>query len=181
VPTLWEELLPLTRQLHGRVLDAGCGNGEYSRRLATEVPGVTAVVSLDATPYPVAWGQRFVDNRPRDTFVQGDIQDLAVFADGEFDCVLCWHTIEHVARPHDALRELARIARDLVMLALPIKGQGAWEGSGHVNFWSPAEFKAACQAAGLQPLGEVYVDQCGAQNWLFRPVPRQRKKKGGRE
>ena len=42
--------------------------------------------------------------------VLGDAHGLP-FADGEFDCVLCFETLEHVESPHQLLTELARVTR----------------------------------------------------------------------
>jgi SAM-dependent methyltransferase len=43
--------------------------------------------------------------------VGGDAGEGLPFADGEFDYVLCFETLEHVESPHQVLTELARVCR----------------------------------------------------------------------
>ena len=43
--------------------------------------------------------------------VGGDAGQGLPFADGEFDHVLCFETLEHVESPHEVLTELARVCR----------------------------------------------------------------------
>lgn len=171
MPTLWDDLLPLTRRLYGHVLDAGCGNGMYSRRLH-EIAGVTGVTSLDLEFEPFAHDQPYRDNCPQGTFVQGDIQNLSLFRDDSFDCAMAWHVIEHTRYPGIALRGLCRVTRDLLMLALPVKGNGAWDSEGHVQFWTAPEFRRFLLSSKLVEVVDQHIDCCGAQNWLLRKAKR---------
>jgi SAM-dependent methyltransferase len=69
-----------------RVLDAPCGHGRISRRLAAAGLEVTGV---DLTPAYLA--QARADTRGRAhavTYLEGDIRSLPV--DGPFDAVVCW-------------------------------------------------------------------------------------------
>jgi ubiquinone/menaquinone biosynthesis C-methylase UbiE len=43
------------------------------------------------------------------------------FADRSFDAVLCMEVLEHLQHPADAVRELARVARDVVVLSVPFE------------------------------------------------------------
>lgn len=156
----------MTRRLYGHVLDAGCGNGEYSRLLGT-APDVQSVTSLDIAFEPFAHGRRYRENCPDGKFVQGAIEDLTMFADKTFDCTICWHTIEHCVQPEQAIWELTRVTKGLVMFALPIKGHGAWLAEGHLNFWDTAEFRALCEKYGLLPVMPCFQDSTESQNWLM--------------
>jgi SAM-dependent methyltransferase len=85
-----------------RVLDAGCGQGEFGAELAAV--GVN-VVGLDQS-------ERMVDlarERGIEAIV-GDVQALP-FADGEFDAVAANFMLYHVPDVHRALGELARVLR----------------------------------------------------------------------
>ena len=50
------------------------------------------------------------------------------FADGSFDCVLCVDTLEHVAAASRtlAIRELARVSRNKLVIGLPMGAFAAW-------------------------------------------------------
>jgi SAM-dependent methyltransferase len=92
------------------VLDAGCGEGEAIARLARVLP--PRVFAIDVREECVAFTRR------RLPFVEasrGSVYELP-FEDGRFDLVLCLEVLEHLDRPTDALRELARVgSRDLVV------------------------------------------------------------------
>jgi ubiquinone/menaquinone biosynthesis C-methylase UbiE len=88
-----------------RVLDVGCGSGEFAERLAREGIDVVAVDQSD----------RMVElSRARglDAHV-ADVQDLP-FEDGEFDVAVANFMLYHVPDVHLGLAQLARVARALV-------------------------------------------------------------------
>lgn len=86
-----------------RVLEVGCGLGEFSERLA-RVPGVE-VIALDASPRMVELTRaRGVD------VVQGDVQQLD-FLEESFDCVVANWMLYHVSDLDLAVSELARVLR----------------------------------------------------------------------
>jgi SAM-dependent methyltransferase len=87
----------------GRVLDAGCGTGEFAERLARELGA--EVVALDLSARMVALtAQRGVEAH------LGDVQALP-FADGEFDVVVANWLLYHVEDLDRGLSELARVLR----------------------------------------------------------------------
>jgi SAM-dependent methyltransferase len=86
-----------------RVLEVGCGEGEFSERLAGEL-GVE-LVAIDQSPRMAALAVgRGVDARV------GDVQELP-FADGEFDVAVAAWMLYHVPQLDRALAELARVLR----------------------------------------------------------------------
>jgi hypothetical protein len=56
--------------------------------------------------------------------VIGSVHDLSMFTDGQFDCVIASHVIEHVAVPYldSAIAELARVGKN-VLIYLPVHGR----------------------------------------------------------
>jgi len=93
-----------------RVLDVGCGTGEFSRVLASETAG--AVVGCDADPYLLAVAREHVP------VVAGDASRLPV-RDGAFDLVACQALLVNLPEPAAAVREFARASRDLVAVVEP--------------------------------------------------------------
>jgi SAM-dependent methyltransferase len=85
-----------------RVLDVGCGRGEFAERLLHKGIGVVAV---DQSPRMV----ELTRERGVDAHI-ADAQQLP-FADGEFDAVVANHMLYHVPDVHHALAELARVLR----------------------------------------------------------------------
>jgi SAM-dependent methyltransferase len=86
-----------------RVLEVGCGMGQFAERVARELD--TDLVAIDLAP-------RMVDlARERGIAARvGDVQALR-FADGEFDCVVANWMLYHVPDLDAGVRELARVLR----------------------------------------------------------------------
>jgi SAM-dependent methyltransferase len=91
----------------------------YDRILAGLRPGRSLEIGSGA----MFFADYFRDRRPHDELITTDIShqprldvggvdvhDLP-FDDGAFDNVICLHVLHHVARPKQALRELARVLR----------------------------------------------------------------------
>ncbi len=90
-----------------RVLEIGCGGGDFAAWMAES--GAGEVVAQDFSATPIAHAQeRF--SRENLTFSVGDIE--AIDAPSEsFDVVVSCETIEHVPHPAQAVRELGRVLR----------------------------------------------------------------------
>lgn len=91
------------------VLDLGCGDGELLALLAA-VSGASGIgVDID-----IRHVIRAID-RGYDVF-QGDIDaGLAAIPDGAFDCAVLSETLQVVRRPRFVLREMLRVAREVVV------------------------------------------------------------------
>jgi SAM-dependent methyltransferase len=86
-----------------RVLEVGCGMGQFAERLARV--GSSDVVATDLSPRMVELTkERGVDARV------ADVQALP-FADAEFDCVVANAMLYHVSDLDLALQELARVLK----------------------------------------------------------------------
>jgi 2-polyprenyl-3-methyl-5-hydroxy-6-metoxy-1,4-benzoquinol methylase len=84
-----------------RVLEVGCGMGNFAERLAREMSA--KVVATDLSPRMVELArERGLDARV------ADVQELP-FDDGEFDCVVANAMLYHVEDVDRALSELARV------------------------------------------------------------------------
>ncbi|MGH2855332.1 MAG: class I SAM-dependent methyltransferase [Solirubrobacteraceae bacterium] len=90
---------------HGRCLNAGCGEGLYSRFLES-FAAVSEIVNVDvATPRIGA-----VRSDPRHTDTAGSLTELPL-ADGSFDFLLCTEVIEFVPDDRAVARELGRVLK----------------------------------------------------------------------
>ncbi len=86
----------------GKVLDIGCGNGEYLLRMQSIGWQCTGVEFNDTAAS--------ICRRHGLNIVQGDLAE-AGFADNSFDFVTAHHLIEHVPDPHALMAEIVRITR----------------------------------------------------------------------
>lgn len=130
-----------------RVLDVGAGG----RRIA---PGV---VTFDATPGP------HVD-------LTGDIHALPI-PDASFDCVFCTGTLEHVARPWDAVRELSRVLKPGGMVHVDVPFIQGYHPD-PVDYWR-FTLDGLCllckEQGGFQQLGAgVHIGPTSGLVWIAR-------------
>src|SRR5882672_11157210 len=106
-----EEQLGALGPLDGkRVLELGCGGGQFSAALATQ--GV-AVVGLDVSGAQLTHARA---NAPRLPLVHASAEDTP-FADASFDVVFCDHGAMNFCDPDRTLPEVARLLRPRGRLA----------------------------------------------------------------
>ena len=112
---MWEDsrtaLGALDLDSRSRVLDVGCGTGEFTRVLESETDG--EVVGIDADPDLLA-----VAREAGSQVVAGDALRLP-FPDGSFDLVVCQALLINLPDPGRAVAEFARVSSDLVAAVEP--------------------------------------------------------------
>ncbi|MFI5037061.1 MAG: class I SAM-dependent methyltransferase [Solirubrobacterales bacterium] len=86
----------------GRCLNAGCGEGLYSRFLES-FQEITEILNIDITP-PQISARR---SDPRNTDAVGSVTEIPL-EDGSLDWILCTEVIEHVEDDRAAALELGR-------------------------------------------------------------------------
>ena len=132
------------------MLDAGCGEGFVADVLLKAMPEAK-ITGFDVLGDSVKLAQQ---RNPRASFAVGDIYNIA-HPDDSFDVVYCFEVLEHLHEPDRALSELARVARNHVVLSVPhepffcmanaargknldIRPRGS--DPDHRNFWSRQKF-----------------------------------------
>ena len=126
----------------GRVLDAACGAGWGTAVLAQ---AADEAVGVDFSPGAIEDAQR--DHGGTATFVEGDLRRLP-FGDGEFEHVVCFEAICHVAEPAPVLDELRRVLRPTGMLAVSAPNRRAYPPGNplHLSELSPEELEELLRA-----------------------------------
>jgi SAM-dependent methyltransferase len=99
-----------------RVLEVGCGTGEFGVRMREEIGA--EVWAVDISP-------RMVElSRAHGLDAQlADVQKLP-FEDGEFDCVVAAWVLYHVPDLHRGLSEIARVLKDGGLVVAATMGEG---------------------------------------------------------
>ena len=114
IPCMKARIEELARLCAGTVLEVGCNDGfltQCIRERGLEVTGVE--ISLPAIAQAKA---QFGEDFP---IVHGDACKLP-FGDGTFDTVVGGEILEHLENPGTGLAEMFRVARQQVILSLPI-------------------------------------------------------------
>jgi ubiquinone/menaquinone biosynthesis C-methylase UbiE len=93
-----------------RVLDAGCGTGECSARLAEMFPQAR-VLGVDILDHHLALaGERYVKFAPRLTFEHQSIYELPAI-DGTYDLTVCRHVLHSIPHADRVIAELVRVTK----------------------------------------------------------------------
>ena len=111
---IWPQEAPLIRRYavpaDARILDAGCGTGEGSSRLAELFPQAN-VVGVDIVDHHLDLARsRYARLAPRLSFDHQSLFDLKI-ADRVFDLTVCRHVIHSIPYPDRVIGELARVTR----------------------------------------------------------------------
>jgi ubiquinone/menaquinone biosynthesis C-methylase UbiE len=111
---IWPQEAPLFRR-YGlgpdlKILDAGCGTGEVSSRLAEMFPEAT-VLGVDILDHHLDLArQRYAPLAPRLRFEHQSIFELPA-ADATYDLTVCRHVVQSIPHPERVLAELRRVTR----------------------------------------------------------------------
>jgi len=106
VPLLCRYVLPR----EARILDAGCGTGEVSSRVAELFPRAR-VLGVDILDQHLELARSRYDRlAPRLTFEHQSVYELGA-QDGTFDLTLCRHVLHSIPHPERVIAELARVTR----------------------------------------------------------------------
>ena len=94
------------------VLEVGCGEGRLADHLVRS-GRPTRFVATD-----LSLERQAPDVDPMIEFAEASVYELP-FQDGSFDLVVCCEVMEHLESPRDALAEVARVARNFVLVSTP--------------------------------------------------------------
>lgn len=110
---------------NGKILDVGCGRGFLVNLLSqkhNDVSGIDIYI-------PDAMQTKF----PQLKFYEGSAEKLP-FPDKHFDTVICTHTLEHVRNLAQAIAELRRVAKKLIII-VPKQRPYKYTFDLHLNFF----------------------------------------------
>jgi SAM-dependent methyltransferase len=96
------------------LLDAGCGEGFVAEIFLREMQTLQ-ITGFDVLEDSVKLAQM---RNPRGTFAVGSIYEIDQ-PDSSHDVVVAFEVMEHLHEPDKALAEMARVAKDYVVLSVP--------------------------------------------------------------
>ena len=111
---IWPQEMPLLKRYalpsDARILDAGCGTGEISSRLAEMFPRAS-VLGVDIVDHHLDLARsRYAALAPRLAFAHQSVFELDA-DDGTFDLTACRHVVHSIPHADRVIDELARVTR----------------------------------------------------------------------
>lgn len=148
------------------VLDVGAGIGTFTERAAEAGTEVTAL-----EPEFGALLRERLGGRPEVTVLERTLEALE--GAGEFDSILCFNVLEHVADDEQALRRFRDQLRPGGRLLLLVPAHrflygGFDHAAGHVRRYDRAPLRALLAQAGFELEELRHVNPVGALGWLAR-------------
>jgi ubiquinone/menaquinone biosynthesis C-methylase UbiE len=129
------------------VLEMGCGRGFLSQQLTRQ--GLTVTAADMRIPESARSGN------PDVTFVETNIE-AQPFENGEFDTVICTHTLEHVQNFALAVKELRRVAATRLIIVVPKQRNYLYTFDLHLHFFPyPHDLVRAMGKHGIAQTCEI--------------------------
>lgn len=143
------------------ILDAGCGNGRYSKFLLSEADADARITGFDYSRQMLQRARKRLRSS-RVSHVAADLTRLP-YPDACFDASVCGWVLEHLPDAQLGLRELARVLRPggkLLLLATEDSFTGAlcsrlW----HCRTYNRRELRNVAQACGLHWVRELWFSK----------------------
>ncbi len=134
-----------------RILDAGCGNGRYTRFLLRQADADALITGFDLSRHMLRRARRRLKNG-RVSYVAADLTRLP-YPDVFFDAIVCGWVLEHLPDPRPGLAELARVLQPGGKLLLLVT-EDTLTGSMCSRMWhcrthNRHELRRFCLAQGL--------------------------------
>jgi len=134
-----------------RILDAGCGNGRYTRFLIRHADPEALITGFDLSRHMLRRARRRLKS-DRVGHVAADLTRLP-YPDAFFDAVICGWVLEHLPDPRPGLRQLARVLEPGGKLLLLVT-EDTLTGSMCSRMWhcrthNRQDLRRVCQEVGL--------------------------------
>lgn len=134
-----------------RILDAGCGNGRYSKNILRWADADAFITAFDLSQSMLRRARRHLKNS-RVSHVAADVTKLP-YPDDWFDCVVCGWMLEHLPDPSPGLRELARVLQPggkMLLMVTEDTVTGAFcSRMWHCRTYNRQELMRVCEECGL--------------------------------
>lgn len=135
----------ISHHLSGRVLDVGCGIGDFLNYHKN-------AVGLDVNPYTV----KYCNEQGNEAYLMSE--GKYPFTDGTFDSAVLDNVLEHLESPQQVLSEVRRILRPSGNLVVGVPGiKGFAADHDHNQFYSEKTLIDVVGVAGFQCVKTFYM------------------------
>jgi len=140
----------LTSIVGETVLEAGCGRGFLAGKLSQ---------SYKVTACDIVIEKDLAKKYPKVKFIEASIENLP-FKTGEFDTVVCTHTLEHVRNIQSSLSELRRVVKKRLIIVVPKQRPYQYGFNLHLHFfpyrWSLLNILGYSKKTIVEDLGDWF-------------------------
>jgi SAM-dependent methyltransferase len=144
-----------------RILDAGCGDGRYSKFLFRRADDGAMLTGFDYSKQMLQRARRRLKRTPA-TQVAADLTRLP-YADGVFDAIVCGWVLEHLPDPSPGLCELARVLKPggklLLMVTEDTLGGAMCSRLWHCRTYNRSELRGIAKESGLSWHRELWFSR----------------------
>ncbi len=133
-----------------KIVDVGCGTGDFTRYLASLIPGKCTIIGVDIRAANIRTAEKQTRKKGmagKISFRKGDAYNIPV-EDGWADLVCCRTLLMHLTDPVKAVRDMSRVVRKGGTVV-------AFEPGRFESFYAPDDEKFTKLAIRL---GESYLD-----------------------
>ncbi len=146
-----------------KVVDLGCGEGFLLREGIKVLGSNVKIFACDISKKEIFKAKQNLSEFNVKFSIQ-NVEDLKEYEDDWFDLVTCCEVLEHVFNPQKAMKEIYRILKKGGFALLSVPNEPIWRilnvlrgkylrdlgnTPGHVNHWTPKEFKAFVEQHGF--------------------------------
>ncbi len=114
-------------KLQGKVLDIGCGTGEFLNALSKNGFDTKGIEPNESARNQAIKNYNLIVNEER---------EICNFQSGSFDIITMWHVLEHVYRLEDRMEQIKNMINPGGFLLVAVPNPDSWDAKKYNKYWA---------------------------------------------